>query len=97
MDKIIYTEKKCELGNYKSKCGMGLIRESIWSSIIKNTYTFFVLISSFWINANFIGSRALSVCLMIVWLLWTFLKSMPKEELTLDEFIEKAKKMCNNN
>ncbi len=96
MKKIIYTEINCELDNYKSKKGIGLVHENIWSSFIKDTYSFFILVSSFWINANFIGSRALSVCLMIVWLLWT-LKPMPREELTLDEFIEKAKKMCNNN
>ena len=41
MKKIIYTEINCELDNYKSKKGIGLVHENIWSSFIKDTYSFF--------------------------------------------------------
>lgn len=72
---------------------IGLIKESMLASIISDTYTFGIMILSFWINYHYIHSRLVSGILLFCFLLnaaWgTKKKLVTKEEFKkiVDEYL----------
>lgn len=84
-----------------NKCGdktiiykAGIVKESLLASIISDTYTFGILIFSFWINQQFIQSRVVSGILLFAFLFSLFFKSnertVSKEEFKkiMDKYLE---------
>ena len=74
-----------EVKNDKIIYKAGIIKESMLSSIISDIFTFLMIISSFWINAHFIHSRAMSVLLLFM-LIFSFNFGSRKRNLTKEEF-----------
>jgi hypothetical protein len=68
-----------------SKAKMGLVRESLLSSIISDTYSFGIILFSFWINQQYIQSRMVSAILLFAFILSLFYAST-RRRITAEEF-----------
>ena len=90
MDKpIIYNiESESEIGNLKVKTKASMVRESLLHSIVSDTYTFGILLFSFWVNQTFIHSKMVS-CILLFSFLFTAAFITKRQKLTKEEFKEK--------
>lgn len=81
---IILSENEITLGDKTIQSRIGLMKESMFSSIISDTYTFGIMLLSFWVNQQYIHSKTVSVILLFCFLFslsfGTKTKKVTKEE-----------------
>lgn len=53
-------------------------RESLFQSICADLFSYGMLVGSFWLNIEFIGSKLLSAILLIMFFMMSFSKAMGK-------------------
>lgn len=88
MTKIINVfESESKIGNTKVIYKGGIIKENLLSSILSDTYTFGILLFSFWINQQYIHSRLVSIILLLSFLAQCFWGTN-KKRVSKDEFIK---------
>ena len=88
MTKIINVfESESKIGNTKVIYKGGIIKENLLSSILSDTYTFGILLFSFWINQQYIHSRLVSIILLLSFLVQCFWGTN-KKRVSKDEFIK---------
>lgn len=80
-------ESESKIGNTKIIYKGGIVKENLLSSILSDTYTFGILLLSFWINQQYIHSRIVSVILLLSFLVQCF-GGTNKRRISKDEFIE---------
>lgn len=86
MRKVInMIENETKIGNTKVIYKGGIVKESLFSSIISDTYTFGTLLLSFWVNQQFIHSKIVSVILLFSFLLNLFWGTN-KKRVSTEEF-----------
>ena len=71
----------------------GIVKESLISSILKDIFTFGIMLFSFWVNAQFINSKMVSCILLFCFLVAMWNKSKDTKTETFEEFIEEARKL----
>lgn len=81
---INFYEQECEVGNKKVIYKGAIIKESLISSILSDTYTFGILLLSFYINQTYVHSKLLAGILLILFLFQ--LNSAKKKRVTKEEF-----------
>jgi hypothetical protein len=81
---INYYEQERQVGNLKVIYKGGIVKENLMSSIITDTYTFGILLLSFWVNSQFIHSKIVS-CILLFCFLFT-LNSAKKKRISKEEF-----------
>ena len=80
-------ESESKIGNTKIIYKGGIVKENLLSSILSDTYTFAILLLSFWVNQQYIHSRIVSVILLLSFLVQCFWGTN-KRRVSKDEFIE---------
>ena len=90
---IIMYETKKKVLDSEVLVRFGVIKESLISSILKDIFTFGVMLFSFWVNAQFINSKMVSCILLFCFLVAMWNKSKETNTVTFDEFIEEARKL----
>lgn len=95
MKKIINLyEQETQIGNTKIIYKGGVVKENLISSIISDTYTFGILLFSFWVNQQYIQSKIVSCILLFSFLISLFADSkkrkVSKEDFKkiMDEYLE---------
>jgi hypothetical protein len=92
MKKVVQTYEN--IYNYGNKIIIykaGIVKESLLSSILSDTYTFGILIFSFWVNHQFIQSRIVSSILLFCFILSLIFKSAERT-ISKEEFKQKMDK-----
>ena len=92
-NQVLYLyDKKLELQNATIITKIGMVRESLLSSVLSDIFTFIMLISLFCANAYFIHSRLFSVLILVMFFVTAKrgTKKVTKDELLkiLNEAIE---------
>ena len=90
---IIMYETKKKVLNSELILRFGIVKESLISSILKDIFTFGIMLFSFWVNAQFINSKMVSCILLFCFLVAMWNKSKDVKTATFDEFIEEARKL----
>ena len=90
---IIMHETKKKVLNSKLILRFGIVKESLISSILKDIFTFGIMLFSFWVNAQFINSKMVSCILLFCFLVAMWNKSEDTKTETFEEFIEEARKL----
>jgi hypothetical protein len=80
-------ESESKIGNTRVIYKGGIVKENLLSSILSDTYTFGVLLLSFWINQQYIHSRIVSTILLLAFLLQCFWGTN-KKRVSKDEFLK---------
>lgn len=80
-------ESESNIGDKKIIYKGGIIKENLLSSILSDTYTYGILLLSFWVNQQYIHSRIVSVILLLAFLLQCFWGTN-KKRVSKDEFIK---------
>ena len=80
-------ESESKIGNTKVIYKGGIIKENLLSSILSDTYTFAILLFSFWINQQYIHSRLVSIILLLSFLVQCFWGTN-KKRVSKDEFVK---------
>ena len=89
---IMYKTKKKVL-NSEVFISFGIVKEGLISSILKDIFTFGIMLFSFWVNAQFINSKMVSCILLFCFLVAMWDKSKDTKTETFEEFIEEARKL----
>jgi hypothetical protein len=82
---INYYEQEQQIGNLKVIYKAGIVKENLMSSIITDTYTFGILLFSFWVNSQFIHSKIVS-CILLFCFLFTLNSAKRKKMISKEEF-----------
>ncbi len=90
---IVMYETKKKVFNSEILLRFGIIKESLISSILKDIFTFGIMLFSFWVNAQFINSKMVSCILLFCFLVAMWNKSKDTKTETFEEFIEEARKL----
>ena len=90
---IIMYETKKKVLNSELILRFGIVKESLISSILKDIFTFGIMLFSFWVNAQFINSKMVSCILLFCFLVAMWNKSKDTKTETFEEFIEEARKL----
>lgn len=80
-------ESESKIGNTRVIYKGGIVKENLLSSILSDTYTFGILLLSFWVNQQYIHSRIVSIILLLSFLLQCFWGTN-KKRVSKDEFIK---------
>ena len=80
-------ESESKIGNTKVIYKGGIVKENLLSSILSDTYTFGILLLSFWVNQQYIHSRIVSVILLLAFLFQCF-RGTNKKRVSKDEFVK---------
>ena len=82
---INYYEEEHKIGDLKTIYKAGIVKENFISSILSDTYTFGILVLSFWVNQTYIHSRMLS-CILLFCFLFNLNFSTRKKRVSKEEF-----------
>lgn len=78
-------ENETNIGNTRVIYKGGIVKESLLSSIISDTYSFGSVLLSFWVNQQFIHSKIVSVILLFAFMLSLFWGTN-KKRVSTEEF-----------
>lgn len=82
---INYYEQEQQVGNLKVIYKGGIVKESLMSSIISDTYTFGMLLFSFWVNSQFIHSKIVA-CILLFCFLFNLCSAERRKRISKEEF-----------
>lgn len=82
---ITMYEETSTFGNKTIIYKGGIVKESLLSSILSDTYTYGILLLSFWVNQAFIHSRIVSTILLFSFIFSLFF-STNKKNVSKEEF-----------
>ena len=83
--RIVMYEDESKCGNTKVVYKAGIVKESLLASILSDTYTYGILILSFWINQQYIHSKIVS-CILLFSFIFTLYFSSKKEVVSKEQF-----------